>query len=71
VDGISDSVRVTSESTVARRDGRRQLTRLDKEDADTKADLNIAYRMMLSWAREAELRTLPTISESVWLCAAS
>jgi hypothetical protein len=42
-----------------RRDGRRQLTRLDKEDPDTKADLNIAYRMMLSWARDAELTSDP------------
>jgi hypothetical protein len=31
-----------------RRGGRRPLTRLDKEDPDTKADLTIAYRMMLS-----------------------
>jgi hypothetical protein len=42
-----------------RRDGRRQLTRLDKEDPDTKADLNIAYRMTLSWARDAELASDP------------
>jgi hypothetical protein len=44
---------------MARRDGRRPLTRLDKEDRDTKADLNIAYRMMLSWARDAELTSDP------------
>ena len=44
---------------MARRDGRRQLTRLDTEDPDTKADLNIAYRMILSWAREAELTSDP------------
>jgi hypothetical protein len=42
-----------------RRDGRRQLTWLDKEDPDTKADLNVAYRMMLSWARDAELTSGP------------
>jgi hypothetical protein len=42
-----------------RRDGRRPLTRLDTEDPDTKADLNIAYRMMLGWAREAELTSDP------------
>ena len=46
---------------MARRDGRRQLTRLDTEDPDTKADLNIAYRMMLNWAREAELTSDPTM----------
>jgi len=44
---------------MARRDGRRQLTRLDREDPDTKADLNIAYRMMLSWARKAGLTSDP------------
>jgi hypothetical protein len=44
---------------MARRDGRRQLTRLDKDDADTKADLNVAYRMMLRWARDAELTSDP------------
>jgi hypothetical protein len=44
---------------MARRDGRRQLTRLDKDDADTKADLNIAYRMMLRWATDAELASDP------------
>ena len=44
---------------MARRDGRRQLTRLDREDPDTKADLNIAYRMILRWAREAELTSDP------------
>jgi hypothetical protein len=44
---------------MARRDGRRQLTRLDTDDADTKADLNIAYRMMLRWARDAELTSDP------------
>jgi hypothetical protein len=42
-----------------RRDGQRQLTRLDTQDPDTKADLNIAYRMMLSWARAAELSPDP------------
>ena len=42
-----------------RRDGRRELTRLNKEDPDTKADLNIAYRMMLSWARDAGLTSDP------------
>src|SRR6516162_11771177 len=44
---------------MARRDGRRQLTRLDTEDPDTKADLNIAYRTMLSWAPEADLTPDP------------
>jgi uncharacterized protein DUF3631 len=44
---------------MTRRDGRRQLTRLDKEDPDTKADLNIAYRMMLSWASNAGLTSDP------------
>jgi hypothetical protein len=44
---------------MARRDGRRQLTRLDKDDLDTKADLNVAYRMMLAWARDAELTSDP------------
>jgi Protein of unknown function (DUF3631) len=44
---------------MARRDRRRQLTRLDKDDPDTKADLNIAYRMMLRWARDAELASDP------------
>jgi hypothetical protein len=41
---------------MARRDGRRQLTRLDTEDPDTKADLNIAYRMMLNWREMPGLR---------------
>ena len=44
---------------MARRDGRRQLTRLDKDDPDTKADLNIAYRLMFRWARDAELALDP------------
>src|SRR6201988_4186483 len=44
---------------MARRDGRRQLTRLDKEEADTKADLNVAYRMMFRWARDAQLASDP------------
>jgi len=44
-----------------RRDGRRQLTRLDRDDADTNADLNIAYRMMVSWARDAELDSDPPL----------
>ena len=42
-----------------RHDGRRELKRLDKDDADTKADLNIAYRMIFTWAREAELNSDP------------
>jgi hypothetical protein len=42
-----------------RHDGRRELTRLDKDDADTKADLNVAYRMMLAWARDGELNSDP------------
>ena len=44
---------------MARRDGRRRLTRLDTDDPDTKGDLNIAYRMMFSWARDAELASDP------------
>ena len=44
-----------------RRDGRRQLTRLDRDHADTKADLTIAYRMMVSWARDAELASDPPL----------
>ena len=47
---------------MARRNGRRPLIRLDKEDADTKADLNVAYRMMLSWARDAELTSDPPMA---------
>ena len=42
-----------------RHDGRRALKRLDKDDADTKADLDIAYRMIFTWAREAELNSDP------------
>jgi hypothetical protein len=44
---------------MARRDGRHQLTRLDMDDADTKADLNVAYRMMFRWASDAELTSDP------------
>jgi hypothetical protein len=44
---------------MARRDGRRQLTRLDKDGPDTKADLNVAYRMMFRWASDAELNSDP------------
>jgi hypothetical protein len=46
---------------MARRDARRPLTRLDKEDADTKADLNVAYRMMFRWARDAQLASDPPL----------
>jgi hypothetical protein len=42
-----------------RRDGRRELERLDKDDADTKADLDIAYRMIFAWARDAALNSDP------------
>src|SRR5580704_15633925 len=42
-----------------RHDGRRELKRLDKDDPDTKADLNIAYRMIFRWARDAELNSDP------------
>jgi len=42
-----------------RHDGRQDLKRLDKDDADTKADLDIAYRMIFAWAREAELNPDP------------
>src|SRR5580692_8122965 len=45
---------------MARRDGRRQLTRLDN-DADTQSDLNIAYRMMFRWARDAVLTSDPPL----------
>jgi hypothetical protein len=44
-----------------RRDGQRELRRLDKDHADTKADLNIAYRMMFAWARDAELNSDPAM----------
>ena len=44
-----------------RHDGRRELKRLDKEDPDTKADLNIAYRMMFAWARDAKLNSDPAM----------
>src|ERR1700686_4940369 len=44
---------------MVRRDGQRELRRLDKDDPDTKADLNIAYRMIFSWARGAELNSDP------------
>ena len=50
---------------MARRDGLRQLTRLDKDDADTKADLNIAYRMMFMWAGDAELASDPPMPASL------
>ena len=42
-----------------RHDGRRELKRLDKDDPDTKADLNIAYRMIFRWAKDAELNSDP------------
>jgi hypothetical protein len=35
---------------MVRHDGRDELKRLDKDDPDTKADLNIAYRMIFTWA---------------------
>jgi hypothetical protein len=44
-----------------RHDGRCELKRLDKDDADTKADLNIAYRMMFAWARGADLNSDPPV----------
>jgi Protein of unknown function (DUF3631) len=43
-----------------RRHGR-ELKRLDREDPDTKADLNIAYRMAFRWAREVELNSGPPV----------
>jgi hypothetical protein len=46
---------------MVRRDGQRELRRLDKDHADTKADLNIAYRMMFAWARDAELNSDPAM----------
>jgi len=44
---------------MARHDGRHDLKRLDKDDADTKADLDITYRMIFAWARQAELNPDP------------
>jgi Protein of unknown function (DUF3631) len=44
-----------------RNDGRRELKRLDRDDADTKADLNIAYRMIFTWARDAEINSDPPL----------
>ena len=42
-----------------RHDGRRVLKRLAKDDVDTKTDLDIAYRMIFTWARETELNSDP------------
>jgi hypothetical protein len=50
---------VLNSGHMERHDGRRELKRLDKDDPDTKADLNIAYRMIFSWARDAELNSDP------------
>jgi Protein of unknown function (DUF3631) len=44
-----------------RHDGRRELRRLDQDDADTKADLNLAYRMIFMWARDAEINSDPPL----------
>jgi Protein of unknown function (DUF3631) len=44
-----------------RDDGRRELKRLDRDDADTKADLNIAYRMIFAWARDVEINSDPPL----------
>jgi hypothetical protein len=44
---------------MVRHDGWSELQRLDKDDPDTKADLNIAYRMVFAWARGAELNSDP------------
>ena len=44
-----------------RDDGRRELKRLDRDDPDTKADLNIAYRMIFAWARDAEINSDPPL----------
>jgi hypothetical protein len=46
---------------MARHAGRSELKRLDKDDPDTKADLNIAYRMIFAWAREADLNLDPPL----------
>src|SRR5438105_3748358 len=35
------------------------------DDADTKADLNVAYRMMFRWARDAELASDPPMPASL------
>jgi Protein of unknown function (DUF3631) len=43
-----------------RRHGR-ELKRLDRNDADTRADLNIAYRMIFRWARDAEISSDPPL----------
>ena len=42
-----------------RHDGRHELKRLDKDDADTQADLDTAYRMIFTWARQANLSSDP------------
>jgi hypothetical protein len=44
-----------------RHDGRCELKRLDKDDPDTRADLNIAYRMIFTWARDAEVNSDPPL----------
>ena len=50
---------------MVRHDGQRELKRLDKDDADTKADLKIAYRMIFGWARETKLNSDPPLPASL------
>ena len=52
---------LAGENDRRRRDGRRELKRLDKDEVDTKADLNIAYRMIFTWAMDAELNADPPL----------
>ena len=46
---------------MVRHDGQRELKRLDTDDADTKADLTIAYRMIFAWARDVDLNSNPAM----------
>jgi hypothetical protein len=46
---------------MVRHDGWCELKRLDKDDADTKADLTIAFRMIFAWARDVDLNSDPAI----------
>jgi hypothetical protein len=48
-----------------RRDGQRQLTRLDTQDPDTKADLNIAYRMMAQLGESGRAEPRPANAGAV------
>jgi Protein of unknown function (DUF3631) len=46
---------------IERHDGRRELNRLDRDDPSTKADLNAAYRMIFTWARDAQINAAPPL----------